>query len=538
MSIGNRLDGAGLQTASVDYDKLTTNAITQIKASRLTALRNPVYTVSVPATSSSIVVSAEIILSSSTDVPQTTLNAKGIYVGVVSGPIDPLRTIITVAGSTDPISDSFGEAVYAKLTESAGVYTLSFFQSTNAIHTFVQTTNIDFYFVEIYGEDNRTTEAFLLSTVGSGGGAGGGISTQLQMQPHPSLTSKMIVTGSNQTLGNGEVAVLNINTYELYFNGGQVDFLNGIIYEIDGATQISTFTPPVIPLGEYFWYTLTVVPTTIDIQNRSVGQLVVIPASSSGASPDSAPRALWGVGLSVGQVVVQSSGGGFIHPITNTSFNKVPVGTISGGSPIKEIPIGAIDGINDTFTLNFKPIDPTRVLIYVNGLYQNVAFWSLMDNVITFSSQRIPNTASDLEVFYIPDPVSLVGGGAPGGSIDLTNISVNVTPDVNGSHALGTTSRGWESLYIKDQSSTDIWKIEIIGGVVQAILTIPGPPPIPGGGPDLTNVTVNMSPDVSGARSLGTDAKAWDSLYVKDQSNIQVWKLEVVGGALQVIAVP
>lgn len=59
-----------------------------------------------------------------------------------------------------------------------------------------------------------------------------------------------------------------------------------------------------------------------------------------------------------------------------------------------------------------------------------------------------------------------------------------------------------------------------------------------GGGSDLTNITVNPQPVTNAAHSLGTTGKAWSALYLKDTTSSQVYKLEVISGALTVTAVP
>lgn len=59
-----------------------------------------------------------------------------------------------------------------------------------------------------------------------------------------------------------------------------------------------------------------------------------------------------------------------------------------------------------------------------------------------------------------------------------------------------------------------------------------------GGGADLDNIDTNPKPAVAGGYSLGTISKAWSGLYLKDTITSQVWLLQVVSGAFEVIEVP
>lgn len=62
------------------------------------------------------------------------------------------------------------------------------------------------------------------------------------------------------------------------------------------------------------------------------------------------------------------------------------------------------------------------------------------------------------------------GGGGGGGSTDLENIVVDTKPAVNGAVSLGGIGKGWGSLFLKDITNTDVYELQISGGVLQAIL--------------------------------------------------------------------
>lgn len=63
-----------------------------------------------------------------------------------------------------------------------------------------------------------------------------------------------------------------------------------------------------------------------------------------------------------------------------------------------------------------------------------------------------------------------------------------------------------------------------------------GAPPI-GGGVDLTNIAVNPQPITTASNSLGSDVKAWKSLFLKDTLSADVYELKIIGGVLQAVKV-
>lgn len=59
-----------------------------------------------------------------------------------------------------------------------------------------------------------------------------------------------------------------------------------------------------------------------------------------------------------------------------------------------------------------------------------------------------------------------------------------------------------------------------------------------GSGNDLTNITVDPQPVANGSRALGTVAKGWSGLFLKDTTSAQVYRIDMVSGVLTMTAVP
>jgi hypothetical protein len=65
----------------------------------------------------------------------------------------------------------------------------------------------------------------------------------------------------------------------------------------------------------------------------------------------------------------------------------------------------------------------------------------------------------------------------------------------------------------------------------RARVTIPGG----GSGSDLENITVDITPAEAGANSVGTLAKPWSSVIIKDTDNDDVWELKVSSGVFSAV---
>lgn len=297
----------------------------------------------------------------------------------------------------------------------------------------------------------------------------------LRVLEHPTNKKRLIITGSTQTLIDGQVMIQELNQLPLYFTGAQLDFETGIVYKEDGVTVLGMgFTPPSIANTKYRWLTITIIPLVVDAYNRMVGQVLVYPGSSDGDTADEAIRAPFFVGKPTAQVVLQGDSGdlaGF-KDIYKTAVQRLTLGSGSGGQTgvLKEIPTGDINGTNDTFTLAKDPLSKDHVLIFVNGGFVESTRWSLVNNnLIVFGPGFIPAEAQTIEVWYLPDPLSMIGGGGGGSSTDLTNISVDMQPVTSGSHSVGTLAKPWKDIYLKDKSTSDIWRLEVDGGILQAV---------------------------------------------------------------------
>jgi hypothetical protein len=132
-----------------------------------------------------------------------------------------------------------------------------------------------------------------------------------------------LVNGTPSTL------VLEIGGVVLNFDGGVANFATGVISGAPGTN----FTPAVIPVGEYQWYSLSLDGLALDATNRTTAVVRVGVASAPNAVQASAPYADFEGTRPLGQVQVQNIGG----TITVVDIRRLGGGSGSAGWRTKVI---------------------------------------------------------------------------------------------------------------------------------------------------------------------------------------------------------
>lgn len=144
-------------------------------------------------------------------------------------------------------------------------------------------------------------------------------------------STRVIIRGADYTMLDGTVFSQEISNLLMKFDGAQIDFATGETFEADGITPLGVdFVPATIPAGQYQWYSVSLVPSSLTVDGRLTVKCIVVKATSTGPSASAAPRAAFGGTKKLGQVVVYSPTGTGIAAITNSSI--VQLGTGSGGS--------------------------------------------------------------------------------------------------------------------------------------------------------------------------------------------------------------
>jgi hypothetical protein len=156
------------------------------------------------------------------------------------------------------------------------------------------------------------------------------------------------VTGSDRVTFTGETITQETGGLRIYFTGAEIDLSTGIIYGGDATLPLSTnfttalgtnFTPSVIALNQYHWYSIAANPSTTNADGTMNINFVVLSGSASGATPDLAIKPALGGNKKLGFVVVKGDGSTiydfddalFTLPATSAQSKVAQLGMGSGG---------------------------------------------------------------------------------------------------------------------------------------------------------------------------------------------------------------
>lgn len=167
---------------------------------------------------------------------------------------------------------------------------------------------------------------------------------QLRLKEHPTDGKRVVVTGADRILNNGQTLIQSLKNLVVSFEGAEIDFSTGNVYSSDGMTVLGVnFTPATIGTSEYLNYSITVIPSAVNSINEITVQLIVLPAATSNPVKANAPKAAFAKGIQLGQVTVQENAGG-IQDIAQADILQLGTG---GGS-------GSGTGDANSFTENLK----------------------------------------------------------------------------------------------------------------------------------------------------------------------------------------
>lgn len=147
----------------------------------------------------------------------------------------------------------------------------------------------------------------------------------VQLREHPTDKNRVIITEADVTKTDSTTmsGILNGRITEFY--GAQVDLENGNIYESDGVTLISTFTPFTVPDNNWYWYGISFGFSTPEGDNRILPVITIDGGGTSSAlSKDDADKPTFTGDYAVGAVWVYGDGSiPGIEPVTQSNIVQI-----------------------------------------------------------------------------------------------------------------------------------------------------------------------------------------------------------------------
>jgi len=132
------------------------------------------------------------------------------------------------------------------------------------------------------------------------------------------------ILGADIAQLDGTTLSQELSNLILSFSGATINFTTGVI---SGGPLGTNFTPAVIPVGEYHWYSISLNGGTLDVTERISATVEVGIGSSSDAVQSSATYAEFVGVKKLGQVQVQNNGG----TIEVVDIKRLGAGSGSGG---------------------------------------------------------------------------------------------------------------------------------------------------------------------------------------------------------------
>lgn len=206
---------------------------------------------------------------------------------------------------------------------------------------------------------------------------------QLKLTKHATVANKAKISGADITQLSGDLLSQEMATLLMDFDGAVINFSTGVINKADDVTSLGiAFTPFSIPVGQYFWYGVGLLPNTTTADNRINAQVQVTPALSANAVQANAPYPNIIGTKKLGAVQVFNNAGS----IEVVSVHRLGTGSGSGGGtgtikaelydPVStSLPTGASPTIDGTTLLENDLVFFTNLSVNNNRIYKatNVA---------------------------------------------------------------------------------------------------------------------------------------------------------------------
>jgi hypothetical protein len=174
---------------------------------------------------------------------------------------------------------------------------------------------------------------------------------RLKLYNHETASNKVrIASGKALLLDNAELNQV-ANSFLLDFEGAVINFTTGTVLKSDDSTPLgNNFTPFSVPLGQYFWYGISLLPDNVTALNTQEALVQVEPATASNSNPSLAPKPNLSGDIKLGAIQVLNNGGN----IEVVNIIRLGVGAGSGGGSGRLVKADYLDPISTSL-----PTGPT-----------------------------------------------------------------------------------------------------------------------------------------------------------------------------------
>jgi hypothetical protein len=325
----------------------------------------------------------------------------------------------------DEIEEPGGKKVYGRITESSGTWTLTYFyEDSGGIETAysLPSQDIRIYWREVFDAATRPTFGTTNGFIGSFDATADVIDATQTLSGKVNTTAQTF--GGIKTFANGAIMSEALSLERLNIASGGVitamantnsfvKFTGTSTTEVQGIAQ---------PTSAVFLILYNASTGALTLKNQDAGA----PANNRIITSDG------------NDVVLSENQSVQVIYDSNTARWRVcsGVGTGGGGLASQES-LGTGDGVTTSFgPLSLVPSNEDSIAVYINGLIQDTADWSLSGSDIVFSTA--PSASSSVYVFYLTDgtPTPMVPSATPnleyrtltGGEATAESLTLAATP--------------------------------------------------------------------------------------------------------------
>ncbi len=303
---------------------------------------------------------------------------------VVTAPYN--KVVVRATTSVDPIEDGSGNQVYARITESSGVWTLSYFVDISGTETAYNfsSTNISWWYQELFNPLAPTAPVYDESFVYPSDNAREDV-------PDATSSTRGLISAGAQSIGGDKTFVDDVILNDTVSTNRLDVATSATINALSTAKSFINFTGSTAT--QLNGATAGTDGQHLTIHNESSADVVVNHQSGSASATDRflLPNA---TDITIGP----DSSAEFIYSTSQSRWVQKS-GSGSGGSQLYQEGIGTADGIATSFgPLTYLPSNEDSVAVYVNYVLEDKANWSLSGSNIVFSSA--PADASQIYVVY------------------------------------------------------------------------------------------------------------------------------------------
>lgn len=324
----------------------------------------------------------------------------------------------------DLIEEPGGRKVYGRVTESSGTWTLTYYyEDSSGIETAysLPSQDIRLYWREVFDASTRPTFGTTEGFIGSLDATADIVDATASQPGRVNITTQTF--GGIKTFQDGaQVRQFSLEKFDVA-SGGTVTALTSTYSYVKLTGASTTELQGILSTG---------IATRILIYNDSTGDLTV-KHENLGASASDRILTTDGSDLTISED--QS-----VELIYDTSASRwVVISTAGGGSGSVgyQESLGVGDGVSTSFgPLSFIPSSEDSIIVYVDGIVEDKANWSL--SVLDIAFSIAPAAGQSIYVFYLTEGTASLTGPTgtqeveyrtlTGGEITAKQLTLSATP--------------------------------------------------------------------------------------------------------------